>query len=203
MASKSLLTKPRIQWPIVKIGFEIYHALRPFHHLNDSLSSKRSLVFLFFIFFRWSFFLRRLIGNKAALNRAMSFKEKAMLSIAICGHILMIWAQDATLKYERERMDVVKLKVRKQRKRKKHQHTVKVNDRGPYSIVRHPQHIGKWMSEAFVALYQSNRMSMVLSVATLGLTVSRANREEKRYRKDKAHSRYKRKVPNKLVPGIY
>jgi len=192
MAARELLSKPRIHWPIIKICFEVYHALRPFHRHNDSLykSSKRTIVFLFFVGLRWFFFLRRLVRDKTALNRPMSIRERATLLTAICGHILMIWAQDVTLKHEKESgPEKVGEKT--------------VNERGPYSIVRHPHHIGKWVSEAFVAVYQSNKVSMAISVATLGLTVNRANREEEGYLRDEEHLRYKRKVPNKLVPGIY
>jgi len=246
MATKELLTKPRIHWPIIKIAFEIYHALRPFHHRNEILhiSSKRTIVFLAFVLLRWFFFLKRLIHNKAALNRRMSLREKLVLLTAIMGHILMIWAQDATLKHERDskwdsgrdserksksnrKMNqftngfIVKAKSQRNGNKKRpqrHSHRGRgdgvccgvyaINERGPYSIVRHPQHIGKWMSEAFVAVYQSNKVSMVLSVATLALTVRRANREEEGYlrsgrREERRYLRYKRKVPNKLVPGIY
>jgi len=42
-----------------------------------------------------------------------------------------------------------------------------------------------------------------VKVETSDKSNSGKSTKKKRYRKDKAHSRYRRKVPNKLVPGIY
>ena len=191
---KLLLSKPRIFGPLIKICFEIYHAVRPFHHKNDEHfpSFKRSAVFLFFVALRWYFFLKRLINNSNGdniINQALSIKEKLSLFIAICGHLLMIWAQRATLKHESDTED-----------------EVCINEQGPYSIIRHPHHLGKWISESFVAIYQDNKVSMAISILTLGFTINRANKEEAEYNKNidnNEYQQYKRKVPNKLIPGIY
>eukprot|EP01084_Bolivina_argentea_P078959 143295_1 len=193
---KVLLSKPRISLPILKICFEIYHAIRPFHHLEDEQfpSLKRSAVFLFFVALRWYFFLKRLINDKNALNTPLSTHEKCALIIAIFGHLLMIWAQSSTLKHENTIENNILTELNDSNK---------INDNGPYSIIRHPHHIGKWISESFVAIYQNNKISMAISILTLVFTIKRANKEDKESNQNVFYQQYKRKVPSKLIPGIY
>lgn len=183
----SLLTKSRIQLPIIKICFEIYHALRPYHHLNDKHypSIKRSVVFLFFIALRWYFFIKHLILNKMALNKTLSVRERISYIVSICGHLIMCWAQESTLKHE-----------------KNNKYKDMINNNGPYGIIRHPHHSGKWISEFMVAIYQNNKIAMLISLITLKFTINRINKEEK-YQKSKSYQHYKRKVPFKLFPRIY
>ena len=114
-----LLSKLRIRFPIIKICFEIYHALRPYHHLNDAHypSFKRSAVFSFFVALRWYFFLKRLISDRMALDKRFSAIEKISYFLSIVGHLIMCWAQESTLKHERnEGIED------------------KINDSGPYGI---------------------------------------------------------------------
>eukprot|EP00483_Globobulimina_turgida_P003796 UN03803 len=191
LSTDTLLSKPRISLPILKICLEIYHAVRPFHHREDEHfpSLKRSAVFLFFVALRWYFFLKRLINDKNALNAPLTIREKTSIFIAIFGHLLMLWAQSETSKHESNLENNILTK--------------EVNDNGPYSIIRHPHHLGKWISEAFVAIYQHNKLSMFISIVTLGFTVNRANKEENQCSHNHYYQQYKRKVPNKLIPGIY
>ena len=191
---KLLLSKPRISGPVIKICFELYHAIYPFHHKNDEQfpSFKRSAVWIFFVALRWYFFLKRLINNQSALNQPLSIREKISLFVAICGHLLMFWAQKATLKHETET--------------EKDNVSIIINEQGPYSIIRHPHHLGKWISESFVAIYQDNKISMAISMLTLYFTIGRANKEEAEFENNEEfqeYQKYKRKVPNKLIPGIY
>ena len=210
-SSESLLiNKPRIYGPIIKICFEIYHAIRPFHHKQDEHypSIKRSVVFLFFVALRWYFFLKRLINDKSALNSPLSMREKLALFIAILGHLLMIWSQNATLKHEEEIENMNAIQIEDDdddEEEEEERENNMINTLGPYSIIRHPHHLGKWVSEAFVAIYQDNKVSMAISILTLGFTINRANKEEAEYNTNynENYQRYKRKVPNKLIPGIY
>merc|ERR1712228_212249 len=134
---------------------------------------------------RWYFFIKHLILDKMALNKILSIRERISYVVSICGHLLMYWAQESTLRHEqnKECNDVI-------------------NDNGPYAIIRHPHHSGKWISESMVAIYQNNKMSMIISLITLKFTINRINKEEE-YRKNKSYQHYKRKVPFKLFPRIY
>eukprot|EP01083_Nonionella_stella_P046650 124878_1 len=183
-----ILTKPRIKYPIIKICFEIYHALKPFHHKEDPHypDIKRSAVWLFFVALRWYFYLKRLVKDKIALNTPFTIRERIALSIAILGHLLMIWAQKSTLQHETNLGN---------------EHII--NESGPFSIIRHPHHLGKWISEAFVAIYQDNKLSMSISVVTLGLTVNRTTKEEEECENQHCYEEYKKKVTHKFIPGIY
>mmetsp|Transcript_60336 Transcript_60336/g.99567 ORF Transcript_60336/g.99567 Transcript_60336/m.99567 type:complete len:219 (+) Transcript_60336:34-690(+) len=202
-----ILSKPRLYGPAIKICFELYHALRPFHHRSDPHypSWRRSFVFLFFVALRWFSFLRRLIKDKLRLNASLTTREKLALFLSILGHLLMIWAQQSTFRHETE-MECKSTEHDSDMDDTLTIHSCtpkRVNDKGPYAIVRHPHHLGKWVSEALVAVYQNNRVSMAISMVTLAFTVKRANKEEQEYIHDQDYERYKRKVPHKMVPGIY
>ena len=189
---QDLLSKPRIRAPLIKILFEVYHACRPFHHLKDPHypSIKRSVVLLFFVALRWYFFLKRLIGDKKMLNTPLSRKEKFALFIGILGHLLIIWAQNATIKHEKET---------------ENEDEIEINYQGPYKYIRHPHHLGKWTSEGFVAIYQNNKISMAISVLTAIFTINRANKEELTMQQEigSEYDNYKQRVPNKFIYGLY
>eukprot|EP01084_Bolivina_argentea_P078958 143294_1 len=191
LTETSLLSKPRIRLPTIKICFEVYHACQPFHHSNDENypSLKKSAIMLFFVTLRWYFFLKKLINDKTALDAKLTRNEKVGLFIAICGHLLIIWAQKSTIKHESDNHLSMG-----------DENAVNVN--GPYSIIRHPHHIGKWISESFVSIYQNNKISMFISMITLYFTIKAAKKEEEEYTDDN-YQDYKRRVPNMLFPGVY
>ena len=215
---REVILKPRVLGPIIKICFEIYHALRPFHHLKDDHfpSLKRSAVFLFFTALRWYFFMKRLLNDKMKLNSALTIREKLSLFIALLGHLLMIWAQKTTINHETQQImimnnnndyddDVDDDDNDNDNDDEQDTNLNVVNDKGPYGIIRHPHHLGKWLSEAFVAVYQDNKVSIAINFITLGFTLKRANKEEADYqtKQYQQYEAYKRKVPNKFFPGIY
>merc|ERR1712032_1394773 len=97
MASTTeLLMKPRILGPAIKISFELYHALYPYHRNSMEITFGKRAMALFFVGMRWYRFLKDLIYDKTALNLPMTLKEKLALLAAILGHLLIIVAQRAT-----------------------------------------------------------------------------------------------------------
>eukprot|EP01084_Bolivina_argentea_P078957 143293_1 len=193
LTETSLLSKPRIRLPTIKICFEVYHALAPFHRRTDKdyPSLKKSAIMLFFVTLRWYFFLKKLINDKTALDAPFTRREKYGLFIAICGHLLIIWAQKSTNKHESGNH----LTMGDENE---------INDIGPYSIIRHPHYLGKWVSESFVSIYQNNKISMFISIITLYFAVKSAKKDDEEYvDNNNNYQDYKRRVPNMLVPGIY
>ena len=184
----SLLSKPRIQGPLIKICLEVYHALNPFHRADDDEVTtfgwlrKRALL-LFFVWLRWYRFLKDLVNDKKAVNMPLSIREKLSMLLGICGHLLVIYAQNAIDAHETA-ID--------------YKHKMNVN--GPYAVIRHPHRVGKWLSDSTMSIYQKNKIAIIISMVMLAVMVKNVNNEEAEFENQQLLEQYKRRVPNKFIP---
>ena len=181
MAESNVMLKPRVAGPCIKIAFEMYHALRPYHRKMTELSLPKSAFALFFVALRWYFFLKRLINDKQALNAPLTVKEKLSLFLSIMGHLLILRAQAATSEGDAE----------------------EVVDKGPFAVIRYPHRLGKWVSESAPGIYQNNKVSMAIACITFGFMIKGIAEDDAKRAKDSEYEAYKRRVPHRLIPGVY
>ena len=74
---------------------------------------------------------------------------------------------------------------------------------GPYRIVRHPMYLGYTMTHVGFLLMMPSNINLILYTLGFFLQIMRMLREENVLMRDPAYQEFARRVPYRLIPGVF